>query len=268
MLIISLTIIASLFYVLATSHVLSRLFHRQGPSQKITIILSTVAILAHMLLLVNSVFRADGQDLSIVNVALLTCWVIVLCVTTVSLKFPATLLLPVVYGFAALLTIASLFIPHHVLLHSINVELALVAHISLSLLAYCILIIATLYGVQFYFIDKRLKRKDLAIVHSHLPPLMVVERQLYQLLNLGTVLLSVALITGFVFLDGMFAKEFIHKTILSLVAWAIFATIAVGHIKRGWRGKMVVVSIMMAAFTLTLAYFGSRFIQEVILNKF
>ena len=68
MLIISLTIIASLFYVLATSHVLSRLFHRQGPSQKVTIILSTVAILAHMLLLVNSVFRADGQDLSIVNV--------------------------------------------------------------------------------------------------------------------------------------------------------------------------------------------------------
>ena len=58
MLIISLTIIASLFYVLATSHVLSRLFHHQGPSQKVTIILSTVAILAHMLLLVNSVFRA------------------------------------------------------------------------------------------------------------------------------------------------------------------------------------------------------------------
>ena len=135
-------------------------------------------------------------------------------------------------------------------------------------MAYCILIIATLYGVQFYFIDKRLKRKDLAIVHSHLPPLMVVERQLYQLLNLGTVLLSVALITGFVFLDGMFAKEFIHKTILSLVAWAIFATIAVGHVKRGWRGKVVVVSIMIAAFTLTLAYFGSRFIQEVVLNKF
>lgn len=170
MLIISLTIIASLFYVLATSHVLSRLFHQQGPSQKVTVILSTVAIVAHMLLLVNSVFRSDGQDLSIVNVSLLTCWVIVVSVTAVSLKFPATLLLPVVYGFGALLTIASLFIPHHILLQSINIEVGLVTHISLSLLAYCILIIATLYGVQFYFIDKRLKRKDLAIVHSHLPP--------------------------------------------------------------------------------------------------
>ncbi|MBH0057406.1 cytochrome c biogenesis protein CcsA [Pseudoalteromonas sp. SWXJZ94C] len=268
MLIISLTIIASLFYVLATSHVLSRLFHKQGPSQKVTVILSTVAIVAHMLLLVNSVFRSDGQDLSIVNVALLTCWVIVVSVTTVSLKFPATLLLPVVYAFAALLSIASLFIPHHILLQSINVEVGLVTHISLSLLAYCILIIATLYGVQFYFIDKRLKRKDLAIVHSHLPPLMVVERQLYQLLNLGTILLTLALLSGFIFLDGMFAKEFIHKTILSLIAWAIFAIAALGHMKQGWRGKPVVITIMVAAFILTLAYFGSRFIQEVVLNKF
>ncbi|ENN99157.1 MULTISPECIES: cytochrome c biogenesis protein CcsA [Pseudoalteromonas] len=268
MLIISLTIIASLFYVLATSHVLTRLFHQQGPSQKVTVILSTMAILAHMLLLVNSVFRSDGQDLSIVNVALLTCWVIVVSVTAVSLKFPATLLLPVVYGFAALLTIASLFIPHHILLQSFNIEIGLITHISLSLLAYCVLIIATLYGVQFYFIDKRLKRKDLAIVHSHLPPLMVVERQLYQLLNLGTVLLTFALLTGFVFLDGMFAKEFIHKTILSLVAWVIFVTVALGHMKKGWRGKPVVITIMVAAFILTLAYFGSRFIQEVVLNKF
>ena len=108
---------------------------------------------------------------------------IVVSVTAVSLKFPATLLLPVVYCFGALLNIASLFIPHHILLQSINIEVGLVTHISLSLLAYCILIIATLYGVQFYFIDKRLKRKDLAIVHSHLPPLMVVERQLNKLLN-------------------------------------------------------------------------------------
>ena len=144
----------------------------------------------------------------------------------------------------------------------------MVAHISLSLLAYCILIIATLYGVQFYFIDKRLKRKDLAIVHSHLPPLMVVERQLYQLLNLGTTLLTIALVCGFVFLDGMFAKEFIHKTILSLVAWAIFVVVALGHIKQGCRDKPVVITIMVAAFVLTLAYFGSRFVQEVVLNKF
>ncbi|OHU86676.1 MULTISPECIES: cytochrome C assembly family protein [Pseudoalteromonas] len=268
MLIISLSLFASLFYVLATGHVLSRLFHKEGPNQKLTIVLSTLAILSHMLLLVNSVFTSEGQDLSTVNVALLTCWVIVVSVTAVSLKLPATLLLPVVYGFAAILLTASLFIPHHIVMQTINVDLGLVVHISLSLLAYCVLIIATLYAVQFFYIDNRLKHKDLAIMHSHLPPLMQVERQLYQLLTIGTGLLTLALLSGFVFLDGMFAKEFIHKTVLSLAAWVVFAGVTFGHHQFGWRGKAVVFSIMVASGLVTLAYFGSRFIQEVILGKF
>ncbi|KZN37719.1 cytochrome C assembly family protein [Pseudoalteromonas luteoviolacea] len=266
--IIILSLLASLFYTLATAHVLSRLFHKEGPSQKLTVILSTVAILSHMLVLVNSVFTQHGQDLSTINIALLTCWVIVVSVTTVSLKFPATLLLPVVYGFAAILLIASLFIPHHIIMDDINVDLGLVTHISLSLLAYCILIIATLYAVQFFFIDKRLKNKDLAIMNSHLPPLMQVESQLYQLLTVGTALLTLALLAGFVFLDGMFDKASIHKTVLSLIAWIIFSAVTIGHHQFGWRGKPVVFAVLGASGIVTLAYFGSRFIQEVILDKF
>ncbi|WP_440053595.1 cytochrome C assembly family protein [Pseudoalteromonas sp. T1lg65] len=268
MLIISLSVIASLFYIMATSHVLSRLFDKQGPSQKKTLILSTIAILAHLLVLVNSVFTQQGQDLSTVNVALLTCWIIVVCVTTVSLRFPATLLLPVVYGFAALLLLASPLIPHHIILQNLHVEIGLLIHISLSLLAYCVLIISTLYAVQFIFIDKRLKQRDLAIMTSHLPPLMQVEKQLYQLLFVGTGLLTLALAAGFIFLDGMFAKEAIHKTVLSIVAWSIYVTVSIGHHKFGWRGKPVVIAIFTASAMVTLAYFGSRFIQEVILGKF
>ncbi|PHI38108.1 hypothetical protein CBQ28_05650 [Pseudoalteromonas sp. GCY] len=268
MLIVSLSLIACLFYIMTTSHVLSRLFDKQGPNQKKTLILSTVAILTHMLVLVNSVFTHEGQDLSTVNVALLTCWVIVVSVTTVSLRFPATLLLPVVYGFAAILLLASLFIPHHIIMHTINIDVGLVLHISLSLLAYCVLIIATLYAIQFMFIDKRLKQRDLAIMTSHLPPLMQVERQLYQLLFVGTGLLTLALASGFYFLDGMFAKETIHKTILSIVAWLIYVVVAFGHQQFGWRGKSVVISIIAASGIVTLGYFGSRFIQEVILGRF
>ncbi len=268
MLITSLTLIACFLYLAVTGHVLSRLFHQQGPNQKLTIILSTLAILTHMLLLVNSVFTARGEDLSFINVSLLTCWVIVVAVTAVSLKFPATLLLPVVYGFAALLLIASLFMPHHVLLESLNLEVGLVTHVSLSLLAYCVLIIATLYAIQFYFIDKRLKNKDLAIVRSHLPPLMQVEQQLYQLVTLGSALLTLAILSGFVFLDGMLGKQFIHKTVLSIIAWGIFVAVAWGHKFRGWRGRSSVFTTMVGAFILTLAYFGSRFVQEVILERF
>ncbi|MBS3796246.1 cytochrome c biogenesis protein CcsA [Pseudoalteromonas sp. BDTF-M6] len=268
MLITVLTLLSCVFYAAATAHVLSRLFHAQGPSQKATVILSTLAILTHMVLLVNSVFTNQGQDVSFINVSLLTCWVIVLSVTAVSLKFPATLLLPVVYGFAAILLFASLFMPHHMIVQNIHLEAGLVAHITLSLLAYCILIIATLYAVQFYFIDKRLKRKDLAIVYSHLPPLMVVERQLYQLVTVGTALLTIALLSGFIFVDTMISKDYAHKTILSLLAWAIFAAVVFGRHLKGWRGKSSVLTIMVGAALLTLAYFGSRFVQEVILHRF
>ena len=268
MLLLSLTFIAFVFYSLASIHVMGRLFHKEGPSQKKTILLSTIAILAHMTLLVNSVFTESGQDLSFTNVALLICWMIVVSVTTVSLRFPATLLLPVVYGFAAILLIVSLFIPHHIVLQTININVGLVTHVSLSFLAYCVLIIATLYAVQFYFINKRLKQKDLSIVYSHLPPLMLVEKQLYQLVTVGTGLLTFALMSGFVFSENMFEKAFIHKTILSLIAWVIFATVVFGHHFKGWRGKGTVITIISASTVLTLAYFGSRFVKEILLGQF
>lgn len=265
---IVLTVIASLFYSLSTTHVVSKLFDKQGPNQKKTLLLSTVAILLHLAVIVNSIFTESGQDLSFANVALLICWLIVVSVTTVSLRFPATLLLPVVYGFAAILLIASLFIPHHVILQSVNFEFGLVSHISLAFMAYCVLIIATLYAIQFYFINRRLKQKDMSIVTSHLPPLMLVERQLFHLVSMGSLLLTFALATGFLFIDNMFDKGYIHKTVLSLLAWALFVTVAWGHKYRGWRGKSSVITTICAATLLTLAYFGSRFVQEIILGKF
>jgi ABC-type uncharacterized transport system permease subunit len=264
---IVLTLIASLFYSLSTAHVVRKLFDKQGPNQKKTLLLSTVAILLHLAVLVNSIFTESGQNLSFANVALLICWLIVVSVTTVSLRYPATLLLPVVYGFAAILLVFSLFLPHHVVLPSINFDIALLTHISLSFMAYCVLVIATLFAIQFHFINRRLKQKDMSIVSSHLPPLMFVERQLFYLVTMGSVLLTFALVSGFVFLENMFATNTMHKTVLSLISWLLFCTVAWGHRYLGWRGKSSVITTIIAAILLTLAYFGSRFVQEIILGR-
>lgn len=264
---IVLTLIASVFYSLSTAHVVSKLFDKNGPDQKKTLLLSTLAILLHLAVLVNSIFVDGGQDLSFANVALLICWLIVVSVTTVSLRFPATLLLPVVYGFAAILLVASLFVPHHVVLQPVNFELGLVTHVSLSFLAYCVLIIATLYAIQFYFINRRLKQKDMSIVTSHLPPLMLVERQLFHLVSMGSLLLTFALASGFLFLENMLESGYVHKTVLSIAAWVLFGAVTWGHKYRGWRGKSSVITTILAATLLTLAYFGSRFVQEIILGK-
>lgn len=264
---LALSFFAALCYALATAHTLSRLFHPDGPDYRKTYWIAGVALTAHLVLLIQGVFTQHGQDLSFSNVALLISWLITLSVTMLSLRLAAPLLLPVSYGFVALLVIAALFIPHHVIVASMDINLGLVTHVALSFIAYCVLIIASLFAIQSYFISKRLKARDLTIANSHLPPLLQVERQLYSLLTSGTLLLTLALASGFAFLDGMFAKPYIHKTVLSLMAWLMFAIVVVGHRVRGWRGNSATVSVVIAASLLTLSYFGAKFVQEILLGR-
>ena len=94
---------------------------------------------------------------------------------------------------------------------------------------------------------------------------MQVERQLFSILSLGTAILFISEIIGFLFLDGFLAKENAHKTVLSLMAFALYAVIVWGHFKNGWRGHRVLILMITASSLLTLAYFGSRFVKEFLL---
>jgi ABC-type uncharacterized transport system permease subunit len=259
--------VSLLFYVLATYSLMSRLFHADGINFQRVLFLACTAILSHLLLVFVEIYTPGGQDFSLINVVSLVCLVICAIVSVSAIKFPAPFLLTVVYGFAAFVQLTTLFFPKHVVVQSFLSNLPLTGHITLSLLAYCILIIATLYAIQFRYINNKLKSKDLSVVSSHFPPLMQVEKQLFQLLTIGTILLSAALITGFIYLDNMFSKTVAHKTVLSLIAWSIYTTLILGHRLKGWRGKNAVISTILGAFILTLAYFGSRFVKEIILGR-
>ena len=51
---------------------------------------------------------------------------------------------------------------------------------------------------------------------------------------------TLSLISGFVFLENMFAQGQAHKTILSILAWLVFSIELFGHFKFGWRGKPII----------------------------
>ena len=144
-------------------------------------------------------------------------------------------------------------------------KIILVGHISIALIAYCILIIATLYAFQVAYINVKLKNKNLTAV-VHLPPLMQVEKQLFTILAVGTLCLFASQLIGLAFLDGFFAKENIHKTVLSLIALLLYIVILLGHYLQGWRGHRVLLLTITASTLLTLSYFGSRFVQEFLLS--
>jgi ABC-type uncharacterized transport system permease subunit len=94
---------------------------------------------------------------------------------------------------------------------------------------------------------------------------MQVEKQLFSILTIGTAVLFVSEVIGFVFLDGFLAKDNAHKTVLSLLSFALYCLILWGHFEKGWRGHRVLVLMISASGLLTLAYFGSRLVKEFIL---
>ena len=84
---------------------------------------------------------------------------------------------------------------------------------------------------------------------------------------IGAGLLTLALFSGLMFLQDIFAQHLLHKTVLSLIAWAVFAILLLGRLKLGWRGRQAVHWVLAGYGLLALSYFGSRFVLEFILGR-
>lgn len=261
----AITVFTLFAYSLAASTTLKGLFTPKGPNLLIILTAAVLGIAAHSYALHHSIITHNQVNLSLPNVITLVCLIITALVTVVSLKFKIHLLLPVTYGFAALWQLLLLFIPKvdHTLLSTMTMVTG--THIIISLIAYCILVIATLYVFQVKYINTRLKGKELSSI-THLPPLMQVEKQLFLILTVGTFALFVSQLIGFIFLDSYFALVHLHKTILSLLALTIYIVTLWGHYQQGWRGHKVLTLITTGTMLLTLAYFGSRFVKEFLLH--
>jgi len=252
-------------YLAATIAVIIRLFHPKGPHLVTVLALGCMAIIVHTLNTGHYLFNQESINFSLPNVISLVSLVITLTVTAIALRFKVNLLIPVTYGFAGIWQLIMVFVPQGHNTPFIVEKLAVFSHITLALVAYCVLIIATLYAFQVAYINMKLKSKNLIAV-SHLPPLMQVENQLFTILFIGTVCLFMSEATGFIFLDNFISKENAHKTVLSLLALLLYITILWGHYRKGWRGYRVLTMTIAASALLTLAYFGSRFVKEFLLS--
>jgi len=256
--------LAFLLYILATLAIVTRLFHPKGPSIPLVLSLAAAAIVVHGFNDALLFFSQESINFNLPNVISLVSLVITLVFTVIALRFKVNLLLPVIYGFTGLWQLVIIFLPPIDSIPLVVEKVILLSHISFALVAYCILIIATLYAFQVTYINFKLKSKNLTAV-AHLPPLMQVEKQLFSILTVGTAVLFISEIIGFAFLDGFLDKENAHKTLLSLLSFALYSLILWGHFEKGWRGHRVLVLMITASGLLALAYVGSRFVKEFIL---
>lgn len=257
---------AACFYFIALLLVVPGLTNNNGI--KITPVFTTaiIAIALHLLLIKDLIFGGTGQNFSILNVASLISLIVASLTTLAMLKMRIWFLLPVVYSFAIINLLASTMLSGAFITH-LEAQPQVLLHISLALFSYSTLMIATLYAIQLAWLDHKLKHKKSLQLNPNIPPLMMVERQLFKIIIVGYSLLTVTLITGYVFIDDIMAQGKTHKAVLSLMAWIVYSVLLWGHYRQGWRGRKVIWFSLIGAFLLTLAYFGSRFIKEIIIGS-
>jgi ABC-type uncharacterized transport system permease subunit len=143
----------------------------------------------------------------------------------------------------------------------------LTAHILLSMGAAALLFAAAVTALLLVFLDRCLRTRRLVGLPNILPPLDALEKVMFRLIGAGFVLLTLALLTGFVFVTNLFEQHLIHKTALSLVAWVLFGILLIGRLRYGWRGRSAVRWALSGFGMLTLAYFGSKFVLETVLGR-
>ncbi len=142
-------------------------------------------------------------------------------------------------------------------------------HILIALVAYSLFTFAALHACLMRMAERALHQKNSWLGLPDFPPLMVLEEILFKVLRVGFLLLTITLLSGMLFSEEIFGKplQFNHKTVFSIASWLIYAWLLFGRFQFGWRGKMATRWTLVGFVLLLLAYVGSRFVAQVILNR-
>jgi len=227
--------------------------------------LLTVAIACHGIGAWQQIVVPDGYRFSFFNMASLFFWVINLLVLLSSLKKPMhnlfVLLLPL-----TLMALLSSLPQLGPITPRAQITPGVAVHILLSVLAYSAMTMAAFQALMLAFQNYQLRHKHPTGWIRLLPPLQTMEALLFELLWAGQSLLTLAIISGAIYVEDLFAQHLAHKTVFSLIAWCFYATLLWGHYKWGWRGNAAIRWTLVGFAALALAYFGTKLVLEFLLS--
>lgn len=255
----------SIFAYLIAALLLSQRIGAPGSMRMRTRLLSVIALVTHLMVLANIFTETTFVKINLFTTLTIITWLISALNTTRG-DHPASMLLrPAIYALAALSLIMVTVVPAEVG-RPFFMSPMFATHISLALIASSVLTLAALYGLQLLYVNRLLKTHSAKVVSERIPSLMSVEQYFFRLLTTGFVLLTLAIIVGFFYLNDLFARGQLHKTIFSLAAWLSFGSIVIIHYWRGLRGKIAVYYTLIASALLIMGYFGSRFVRDIIIG--
>ncbi|WP_374347542.1 inner membrane protein YpjD [Chitinimonas sp.] len=141
-------------------------------------------------------------------------------------------------------------------------------HFAIAMLAYAFFAVTAGLAVLMWVADRQLHRPAQSLL-SQLPPLIALERLLFLTMTLGLALLTATLATGTLFTEELFGAPFRlnHKLVFSVSAWLVFSGLLWARRARGLRGRAAAIGTLTGFSFLLLAYIGSRFVLDIVLQR-
>lgn len=228
-------------------------------------------LVLHAITLYQSMFAGMGLSFGVGNaissIVWLTAFIYWFSGFFNRLRGLQTLVAPIA-AVAAIATLLPLVFPSLRPLENTDLP-AFKAHLLVAMMAYSLLTIAALHALLMTVVERHLHRPATHSILTNLPPLLAMEKLLFHIIWAGFILLTLTLLSGVVFSKEVFGQPltFSHKTLFGFISWGVFAALLIGRQLYGWRGRIAIRWTLAGFIILLLAYIGSKFVLEIILNR-
>jgi ABC-type uncharacterized transport system permease subunit len=228
------------------------------------LLLAILPALLHAYLLHLAIDTPNGQNLSLINIAGMVSWIIVLLLLIPAQTLASPLAIFALPVAAVLVVLQPQFPTSHVL--QLKGHWPSLLHIFSALLAYSLLLVAAVQALLLWFFERQLRSQPTSL-SVLLPPLTLQETFLFRVISTGFGLLTLSLVVAALTLSDLFASQPLHKFVFSVLSWITFAVLLIGRIKQGWRGRQAIRLTLFGFAFLAVGYVGSRAVIEYILQR-
>jgi ABC-type uncharacterized transport system permease subunit len=256
---------AAVLYAAATLYQAVRLKQGNRADKRLLYVLGALAVVAHGMALWSQLVTPLGLSLDFFSAASLIAAAVIAVTLIACTQIPVENLLLLLFPLGTITVLVARFVPTGTS-PLVAEEPGILAHILLSIMAYGMFTIAVVQSLLLLLQNHQLKHKHPMGLIRNFPPLQTMESLLFGFLWVGWALLSLSLISGWLFVENLFAQHLVHKTSLACLAWIVFSVLLWGRNRLGWRGHKAIRWTLAGFCLLMLAYFGSKLVREYILH--
>ena len=196
----------------------------------------------------------------------LFAWAVVGSYLAFQLKFNIRILGTFVSPLAVIFMLLSSAIPSRAIPSSqLFKSVWLTFHVATMFIGMAIFALAFCAGIMYLLQERQIKSKNFGLLYRRLPSLEVLDSLNYVCLTFGFPLITIGLISGFVYAGAVW-RSFWHwdpKEILSVVTWLIYAVLLHERLAVGWRGRRAAIMAIIGFSVILVTFVGTSVILKV-----